>query len=791
MNRSQERKLMFLSAIVLFGFSVFVIQFPLLNYLGFEFSFTVALIVPWVVGYFTIKRFRLRLRDTTPFGLYGFRTIVRTSLSKGLLLVCIPFIVASLNIIFVKNCSYGEGVLYYALNPMITAVWSTSLAAFCVVMFRRSFLVYCAILTVILIHPLVVGYVSPQIYVYNFIFGFFPGITYDEVLRISPTLVVFRLITLFTAMLLFLIADSVVGYIHIKESFIRKIFALSSIVRLRFKAVFMLLSAAFLLLAWIFRVELGFGSSTSYIQQALGSSISTQHFQIYYSPKSFSEEEIKWAAALHEFRLHQVASALQVQFTGTISSYIYPDVKAKAQFIGAGQTNIAKPWRKEIHLNAEALEHTLKHELVHVLAGEFGMPIIKAHYNIALVEGLATAVDDNFGNRTLHEYAAAMKKFGIVKDPGTLIDPTQFALKASTVSYISMGSFCQYLIDHYDIARLKALYSGTSVSSVYGKAYYDLIGEWQNFLLQIDVSDEWHKHVEFYFRRPSIFAKQCARKIANLNEEAYRQLEKKSFILAMGKFSEALDEGWNTESYAGLIRTAYRLARYDTVITLVDDLSFDTAKSPSIANLFILYGDALWQRSDMLMARKAYEQILALDLSERYNEAAAIRLAVLSDSSVRMFLLDYSRESLNDSAALQRLDALQQQSTNPIISFFKGKILYRVKRYSDAVHELASIDVPLRYPILEATKEHIIGESYFMMKRFQQARMHFWYSLNSITNEASRDRVYDWLERCEWYENNVVHSATVLDESTRRPQVLKKDKIPRRDAFGKKLKRSS
>ena len=62
--------------------------------------------------------------------------------------------------------------------------------------------------------------------------------------------------------------------------------------------------------------------------------------------------------------------------------------------------------------------------------------------------------------------------------------------------------------------------------------------------------------------------------------------------------------------------------------------------------------------------------------------------------------------------------------------------------------------MPFTQPILEARKEQIIGESYFKMKNFQHAQIHFKQSLNFITNQASIDRIDDWLERCEWFEKN-------------------------------------
>src|ERR1041385_88200 len=426
-------------------------------------------------------------------------------------------------------------------------------------------------------------------------------------------------------------------------------------------------------------------------------------------------------SALHECRYSQVEAALQVRSRGQISSYVYPDGETKLRLIGTRTTNIAKPWRHEIHLEKGSLESTLKHELVHVLAGEFGLPVIRAHYNIGLVEGLAMEVDGDFGNRTLDQYAAAVKKFNLVPDPARLIKPVGFAMKASTVSYVLMGSFCRYLIGRYGIVLFKRLYSGKSPEDVYGKPYDDLIAEWQGYLSRFDIPDAWRSHVEYYFNRPSIFAKECAREVAKLNEEGYRDLAVNKAAAAMSDFSAALSTSWNSESYAGLIRASFGSGRYDTVVQLVDARLSDTLSRSGFINLNVVYGDALWQKGEVDSARNAYRDLLACDLFESASEAASVRLAATSDGALRPTLSDYAAG---------------------------------VAAASSALRPLLSVTGKLASPILNARAEQLAAQACFQSRKFQPARAHFWQSLNFITNEASADRVQDWIDRCDWFDKN-------------------------------------
>ena len=75
--------------------------------------------------------------------------------------------------------------------------------------------------------------------------------------------------------------------------------------------------------------------------------------------------------------------------------------------MGARDVEMAKPWRREIYLEHRAFPHgSLRHEIAHAVAGEFGDPIVRRRrdaraavpgvsglpcFNPGLIEGLAVA----------------------------------------------------------------------------------------------------------------------------------------------------------------------------------------------------------------------------------------------------------------------------------------------------------------------------------------------------------------------------------------------------------------
>ena len=754
MSNPKEKTLLIVSILILSIFSIIIIQQPLFNYLGYEFSVSCALLVACLFGYQTIKIVQWRFPSGMQVNVADLRLSIINVIIRSLILLGIPMLIATINIFFIKNCSYLEGVLYYILIPTVTAIWSIMLAVFCVVIFKRPWLSYCLCVLVVLIHPLYLGYATPQIFSYNFVYGFFPGFTYDDVLSITPTLILFRALTMFVAFFLYYTADVIVGRIQSMQGTIRNIFSIVIPFRLNKSSATFLLSLMLFVIVWLFRFELGFESSSETIQRALGKSATTENFTIYYSAQSFTDEEIRLVAAMHEFRLSQVEKALQVNFAGKIDSYIYLNADMKRYFIGAGMTNIAKPWRREIHLNEDSWQGTLKHELTHVVAGDFGLPIIKAHYNIGLTEGLATAVDEDFGNRTLHEYAAAMIKFTIVKDLEHFINPLGFATSTSSVSYVLMGSFCKFLMDTYGTTGFKALYSGTSPENIYGKPTPALIREWKEFLERIVIPFDWKKHVEFYFKRPSIFAKECARAIANLNMEAQHHLANGHSVSAMQMYQSALQRSWNTESYSGLVRAAYQSARYDTVIDVMDPVLIDSTRRVGVLNLLLMYGNAQWHFDDVVKAKNTFEEILSLDLSDRLNEAASLRLVAVYDSNLYSSLSSLFIGSLDDSSAQLLLNQVQKFYPHPIVSYLWAKLLFRQKNYAMAIEKIMSSKYPFEQGVLEASKEQLIAESYFYLKNYHKAYYHFQQLLNQRTNLASRIRAEDWMEACTWFAQN-------------------------------------
>lgn len=733
--------------------SVVCSRIPLLNYLGYEFGATLAFIASFVSGFWTIRIVRRAYYAGAP------ASDVTASFKRALVLnlaaIAIPLVIMSANAMFVRNCSIAQGIAFFALLPVPSVFFGSALGFFCAVHYRVSrtmFVLYCSIL---LLYSVALGYWTPAIFSYNFLYGYFPGVTYDEALGMSWTLVLFRVLTVLVGLVIIKCALLVLANSAPTDSTMRKgVMLLKSIVDERHR-VGTGIVVGIVILVWIFRGGLGLESSSSFIQRTLGSVHTTEHFSIYYSKDSFNDEEIWSVGAEHEFRLQQLADAFFITFHGKLESYVYPSDEVKLRLIGAGGTNIAKPWSGQIHITKQSLDATLKHELVHVVAARFGVPVIRASLRTGLVEGLAEAVDWNWGSRTPHQYAAAMKKFGVLPDIEPLMMITGFAAQASSVSYVVCGSFCRFLIDRYGMRKMTQVYRTGNFQSVYGRSFHQLSGEWRGFLDRIPVPEQDRDIVDVLFRQPPIFRKVCARVVAERNLEAGKKFAAGDYATASSLYKRTFDETGNYNSLGGYVNSALRSGEYGSVTTVLDSVVMNDNHPGQYLPLFLTMGIASWAQGEEQRAKELFQRLETADIGESFTESAKLCRFSIDDATNNSLLLRYFLTVSNDTLRSALLDSMTMDSNQHWVPMYvKGKVCLRMKQYADAADLMQALGhvVADHDSVLESIRLKTIGRALFSSGEFQPAKMYFWQSLNFLSTEVALNSVNTWVERCDWME---------------------------------------
>ncbi|MCZ6685189.1 MAG: hypothetical protein O6849_04290, partial [Candidatus Dadabacteria bacterium] len=193
-----------ISLAIVFVASIVLTFFPLIGTLGFEFSAFSAVLLSFLSVFISaslisssqkIERSRNRLSDQ-----------IGSILIINFFILLIPFLIGLASSLIKNDCYLMEGSIFFLLIPTITVFFTTSIGMLVGYFFgRKGVFIGPLIILIILCYALWKLYYGLSIFVYNPIFGLFPGPLYDEAIPISLTLIVSRITVFFWGILLLLI----------------------------------------------------------------------------------------------------------------------------------------------------------------------------------------------------------------------------------------------------------------------------------------------------------------------------------------------------------------------------------------------------------------------------------------------------------------------------------------------------------------------------------------------------------------------------------------------------------
>ena len=729
-------------------------QLPLFNYLGFEFCALLTIPASLISGILSIQF--LREHQTKPLTQRTWFLVVIDYLRVNLLLLVIPFAVISFNAFAVKNCAYGNGVVYFFLLPVITTIFSVSLAITVGVLFKHAKTMFGIIVLVILSHIIFVTVTQPQLFAYNFIVGFFPGITYDETSTDMTALIIYREFTLIASVMLIALFAVLVG----KFDFRNKLSWNISILKKNRKkdrilwGVFIFCSLV-LGTGHIVRDKMGFEFSPGDIQEGLGRRSESEHFIFYYHSADFSAGEMKVLKSESEFHFQLVTNELKTKNIDKkkIIIYIYPDGSWKQKYIGTTNTNIAKPWKQEIHLTKGTFRSTFRHELVHILASDFGLPLIRASSRMGLNEGLAVAIDWDAGIFTPHQFSAALLRENALENVEGVYSLTGFAKQSSTYSYLVSGSFIRYLIDRFGIERFQRVFKNGTFMVNFGESLESLVKDWKAFLKTVNATEISRETVKALFFQQSIFFKTCPREVADQNQRAIQALRVKNYTVAESEFSASYANAPTVSALRGLFQSYNSQKKSKRVIEEYLQLPVNSSLRLNPAVLLFL-ADAYFLTHSNHEALKLYEQIRAMNFSESYIEAAALRKQCALDNVDPGTFYSMLYSGLNNSVkskTLENINGIQRNSVS--LQYFKAIIeTFQDDRDIDALITVSrrTTSDDLKYFALLRT-----ARRFYAMNRFEEAKNIFWSAKNFVPTSTMSEYLDEQIELCDFVSANM------------------------------------
>lgn len=730
-----------ISLAIVFVASIVLTFFPLIGTLGFEFSAFSAVLLSFLSVFISaslISSSQRRERSRN-----GLSDQIGSILTINFFILLIPFLIGLASSLIKNDCYLMEGSIFFLLIPTITVFFTTSIGMLVGYFFgRKGVFIGPLIILIILCYALWKLYYGLSIFVYNPIFGLFPGPLYDEAIPISLTLIVSRITVFFWGILLLLI-------LRVANGLRYSLFGI-------WDTIVLIIVVFVLITAHLNESRIGISYTREYItQNILSDSIETDNFIIYFAPGTPEAKNIELIAQDHEWRYKQLKEILDVNSTDKIRSYIYPDIETRKKLLGAGETTIANPIHKEIHLLYDSFPHPiLKHELVHVMSGDFGNYILKLSPKIGLLEGIAVAADWRGQRFTPHQWSKAMIEIGIAPGIEDIVG-FGFWYAPAQVSYTLMGSFSRYLIDTYGIQNFKKVYKSGDFS-VYEKSLEELAQEWQDYLQRIEIPEETTVIAEARFSGPSIFNATCPRRVAELKKVGYEQFNEGNYFRAKDYFSDALKFNNTDPSLINwLAYSHYYDENYNRATEIAES---STAGSKLDKNLLgNINGNSLWQSGNSETAAQIFNNLLLEHIPDNLKRELGIKISAISEGyeveeNIKLFF--GTRDKLLQLAYLE--ETIKAYPFYAPAHYLLGRLFFNKGEYEKAAPHLIQAYL-LELSGEELTNENlrILGISLFAKGNYDQTITTFEYLLSNEQNEAAKQYAQDFIERSRWIKENI------------------------------------
>jgi len=740
---------------LLFALSAVLAFVPLFDLLGYEFCAAVSLLVSMTAGPVAIGVVRRRpaalASETSPLALIG-GLYIRAA-AWNLATLVLPLVVILLNALRVKNCDIPEGLLFFGLLPVATALvcsaWGTAVGLAC----RRRVLggaCYALLWLAVAALNLWEFWAGPQMDSYNQLTGWIAGPIFEEVIEPGWPLLFARLYGIVWGMLGLVLAAA---FFDINMNRVRP----GVLWRNRRQVLLAIVLAVAATGMYLLDAGLGFGRSMGQVESVLSGVTRTSHFVIHHPP-DMDAEEVRLLAADHEFRLGQIERQVGEQLLPTMHSYVFANAASKRRLVGAGRTQFAKPWQFSMYLNDQGFPHPiLKHELTHVVAGGFGSWPLRASaravlwQNVGLIEGLAVAVDWPAKRFDPHTWSAAMRRIDKAPQIGALFDPLGFWTQASGRAYTLAGSFVRYLLDRYEPARIRQSYQAGTLEGFFDRPPEDLFAGWEKFLDAIDLAPAVEEAARLRFARGSIFQRTCAHEIAALRHAAATALAKKRHERATELVEQMLGHLPGDPATLRLMAEIKISAEdFEAAAGILSELVANEDLAPALrARIGNRLGDVLVELERPAEARARWLELLESHIDDATDRLVLVKLKALTKGDPGLRVLRFLKKPRVNAATL--LDLREVAAERPAwatIWYLIGRQLFNRKLFEKCVPYLEKAGKKgLTHPALAAENMRLLVLSYYRLGEYEKAGVLLWAMGLAPRHPGERLWITDWLER--------------------------------------------
>jgi hypothetical protein len=445
-------------------------------------------------------------------------------------------------------CDPLQGVLSFLLGPaagvVLAAAWGT-LAGLASLALGRSRALGVALAALAPVGGLVISLVrfwtSPMVFAFDPYVGFFAGTLYDTVIDAVPRLVTYRAGSagsLLVAVCLCAAASGLGGGSSVWGM-------------LRRRAGLLALAGSGLALSlgvtW-FGPELGHYQTTVSIREALGQSARSERCELVYA-RGILPERISLLGRECDAHVAAHEAYFETTLAERVTVFTFASARQKGELMGASNTYIAKPWRREVYVQSDNYPHpVLAHELAHVVAGTFGRgplgvagPLGGWIPDPGRIEGFAVAAapaeDSDY---SLIEWSAALNELGLLPPLRSLFK-LSFLGQNSSTGYTVAGTVVEWLRARFGAGALRAWYGGATIEEAFGEPLATLEAAFRAELALLPIPERIRDIARARFDRPAIFGRRCPHVVDERLERAALALEGFDVATAAAAYQDSLE----------------------------------------------------------------------------------------------------------------------------------------------------------------------------------------------------------------------------------------------------------
>lgn len=543
-------------AIAIAGVVLFAVGFlPLFAGPGYEAALAAGLVLPGLAAVATALDVR---RATTPMAAFS------RGVANGALLALVGFAVTWIHGVRAGFCDALEGSEYFWLGPgagaVLGGVWGAAVGV--ALKGRGSRFPRVTLAALALAGPIagVVTsfgrfYMSPMVFAFDPFVGFFAGTLYDSIITGLGRLVTYRAGTLATVLAAGAFAawlsPSPVPTTPARDDDLapnKKMDARGA--RSPEKKWGALAVAIVCVGASVVHsasgTTLGHYQTAASIRAALGETVYSRRCDLVLATGTPAVE----ARALGkdcDGHLDELERYLGVTEPHRITVFVFANADQKGALMGAASTYIAKPWRHEIYIQRAGFPHpVMRHELAHVVAGEFGRgpfhvagPLFALIPDPGRIEGVAVAAAPHDEDLSLGEWTKAMADLSILP-PLSRVFKLSFLGEPSSRAYVVAGAFIEWLAKTHGMDAVRRWYGGASLADAAGKSLDELDVDFRASLERLAVGPDVLAVARARFDQPAIFGRRCPHVIDRIAEEANGALGGLDTVRAVKLFGDVL-----------------------------------------------------------------------------------------------------------------------------------------------------------------------------------------------------------------------------------------------------------